>query len=174
MTLIILCNSINYITMADFPKNYFNTKMHHFDLTSGRNRFLRNFRRSRSVGNFVLNMGICFLINRYHKSNRRLPRISKQRLKSSKQRRLREFVNDPKLSSSDRGWFQQEMNNIKRGKKKNIHLPPGKILAHLRGFEAQKGFDHKHSKLQLGSLEILQHKYDYSGLLNKTPLNYNW
>ncbi len=93
-----------------------------------------------------------------------------------KQPRLRELANDPKLSSADRGWIKQEINQINRGKRPNIRLPGssrkrtingrhyggqgGKVLAHRRGFEAKKGFSYKHSDLQDVNLHKLQHRHE--------------
>jgi RHS repeat-associated protein len=79
------------------------------------------------------------------------------------QARLRELANDPKVSSADRGWIKQEINHINRGTRTSIRRPPGKELAHNRGFEARKGFGYKHSKLQGTGLHRLQHKYDRMG-----------
>lgn len=79
----------------------------------------------------------------------------------------REIANDPKQSSADRGWIKQELNEIKRGKRRNIRRPPGKQLSHERGREAAKGFNHSNSKLQDAKLHKLQHKYDNFGKKNK-------
>ncbi len=98
-------------------------------------------------------------------------KISKRRLLRSKQRRLRVFAQDPKMSSADRGWFKQELNRIHKSRTKILRPPPGKNLAHPRGFEAAKGFDHSHSLLQNMELHSLQHKHDNGGLNNKTPFN---
>jgi len=80
--------------------------------------------------------------------------------RSGRQARLRELAADPKVSSADRGWITQEMNSIARGQRSNIRVPPGKVLAHRRGFEAKKGFSYQHSDLQLVDLHKLQHKYE--------------
>ncbi len=96
--------------------------------------------------------------------------------RSGRQARLRELANDPKISSADRGWIRQEMNQIERGKRRSIRLPGssrkrtnegreyggpgGKELAHRRGFEAQKGHSYKHSDLQDKDLHKLQHKFE--------------
>ena len=98
-------------------------------------------------------------------------KISKKRLMRSKQRRLRVFAQDPKISSADRGWFKQELNRIQKGRTTTLRPPPGKNLAHPRGYEAAKGFGHNHSFLQDIGLHLLQHKYDNFGLSNKTPYN---
>ncbi|MBN1123430.1 MAG: Hint domain-containing protein [Sedimentisphaerales bacterium] len=75
-----------------------------------------------------------------------------------KQARLRGLIDDSSLSSADRGWLRQEMNSIARGQRRNIRVPPGKELAHMRGFEARKGFSYAYSNLQEKSLHRLQHK----------------
>jgi RHS repeat-associated protein len=80
--------------------------------------------------------------------------------RTGKQSRLRELGSDPKVSSGDRGWIKQDMNQIERGKRKNIRVPPGKELAHRRGFEAKKGFDYEHSDLQVIDNHKLQHKHE--------------
>ncbi len=76
------------------------------------------------------------------------------------------MVNDDKLGMSDRSWIQQEINSIDRGQRSSIRNPPGKDLAHMRGREAAKGYDYKHSKLQDRDLHRLQHKYDNFGRAN--------
>lgn len=68
--------------------------------------------------------------------------------RSGKQPRLREMANDPKLSSRERGWIKQELNQIKRGKRRNIRVPFGREMAHRKGFEAAKGYSYKYSDLQ--------------------------
>jgi len=79
--------------------------------------------------------------------------------RAGKQTRLRAIKDDMKASSSDHGWIKQEINQIKRGTRKNIRVPPGKNMAHKRGFEAKKGYDYKHSVLQDIDLHKLQHKH---------------
>jgi RHS repeat-associated protein len=80
--------------------------------------------------------------------------------RSGKQARLRELVNDPKVSSVDRGWIKQELNQIKRGKRKTVRVPVGKELAHRRGFEAKKGYGYEYSDLQDIDIHKIQHKYE--------------
>ncbi|WP_373550640.1 polymorphic toxin type 8 domain-containing protein [Haliscomenobacter sp.] len=86
--------------------------------------------------------------------------------RSGKQEKLQELANDPKASSSDKGWIKQDMNEIAKGKRSNIRNPPGKDLAHERGREAAKGYSYKHSNLQDKSLHKLQHKHDNFGRKN--------
>jgi RHS repeat-associated protein len=76
------------------------------------------------------------------------------------QKRLRELANDPKLSSRDRGWIEQELNQISRGKRRNIRRPPGMELAHRRGREARRGYDYSHSDLQDIQLHRTQHRIE--------------
>ena len=80
--------------------------------------------------------------------------------RAGKQQRLRDLLNDDKASSADRGWIEQEMNEIDLGKRSNIRVPPGKVLAHRRGFEARKGYDYDYSDLQDVDLHKLQHKHE--------------
>jgi hypothetical protein len=84
------------------------------------------------------------------------------------QQRLRELANDPKLGSAERGWIRQEINSIERGTRESIRRPPGKQLAHARGREAAKGYDHVDSPSQLQDRQLhrLQHKYDDFGRKN--------
>jgi len=88
--------------------------------------------------------------------------------RGGRQARLRELADDPKVSSADRGWLCQEMNQIARGKRSSIRNPPGTELAHPRGREAAKGFSHIEapSRLQDIDLHRLQHKYDNFGQKN--------
>jgi len=50
------------------------------------------------------------------------------------------------------------MNSIQRGQRSNIRVPPGKNLAHQRGFEAKKGCGYQYSDLQHIDLHKLQHE----------------
>ncbi|WP_437911070.1 polymorphic toxin type 8 domain-containing protein [Sorangium sp. So ce327] len=85
------------------------------------------------------------------------------------QERLRQIAEDPSTSSADRGWIKQEQNAIDRGQRPTIRVPPGKQLAHSRGREAAKGYDHVESpsKLQDTDLHRTQHKLDDFGRANK-------
>lgn len=87
--------------------------------------------------------------------------------RTGKQKRLKELMNDDKLSKAERGWLKQEYNNIKRKNKKNMRLPPGMELAHQIGFEAAKGYGYEYSNLQYKDIHKTQHKYDNYGKLNK-------
>nr|MCH9740227.1 hypothetical protein [Campylobacterota bacterium] len=77
-----------------------------------------------------------------------------------KQKRLRELMNDSKVASRDRGWIKQELNQIKRGKRRSIRVPIGKNLAHRRGYEAKKGYGYDYSDLQDIDLHKLQHRFE--------------
>jgi hypothetical protein len=61
------------------------------------------------------------------------------------------------------------MNAIERGTRDSIRNPPGKDLAHSRGREAAKGYDHVESPshLQDRDLHRLQHKFDDFGRKNR-------
>jgi hypothetical protein len=85
------------------------------------------------------------------------------------QERLKQIAADPNTSSADRGWIKQEMNSIDRGQRDTIRNPPGTQLAHTRGREAAKGYNHvaSPSNLQDTDLHRTQHKFDKFGRLNK-------
>jgi hypothetical protein len=87
--------------------------------------------------------------------------------RAGKQTRLKGLVGDDKLGSADRGWIQQDINQIERSKRTRVRNPPGKDLAHERGREAAKGYGYEHSNLQDRDLHRLQHKYDGYGRKNK-------
>ena len=87
--------------------------------------------------------------------------------RAGKQAKLKELATDTKVSSADREWIKQEMNQIERGTRTSIRNPPGKDLAHERGREAAKGFGYQNSNLQDRNLHKLQHKYDNNGRKNK-------
>jgi hypothetical protein len=89
--------------------------------------------------------------------------VSKNVGRTGKNKRLKELAKDDKLGRSDRGWIQQEINT----KKGYINNPPGKELAHPRGKEAAKGFDHSNSQLKTKADHKLQHKFDNNGKKNK-------
>lgn len=84
-----------------------------------------------------------------------------------KQERLAELANDPKVSSSDRGWIKNEQRHVETGNRSTVRNPPGKDLAHERGREAAKGYDYKHSHLQNRKDHRQQHKFDNMGKKNK-------
>ncbi len=85
------------------------------------------------------------------------------------QQRLRQLGKDPNTSSADRGWIKQEENAVQRGNQPRMRNPPGKQLAHARGREAAKGYDHvdSPSSLQDTDLHRTQHKFDDQGRANK-------
>ena len=87
--------------------------------------------------------------------------------KQNRQQRLKDLVDDDKVSSSDRGWIKQEMNEVARGKKGHLRNPPGKDLAHERGRENAKGFGYEHAHLQNRKDHRTQHKLDNFGKKNK-------
>ncbi|MBS0186406.1 MAG: hypothetical protein JSS34_08870, partial [Proteobacteria bacterium] len=91
--------------------------------------------------------------------------------RSGKQKRLKELMTDEKLGSKDRGWLKQEFNQIQREKRETLRVPPGKELAHKRGFESAKGFSYEHAILQDKSLHKIQHRFDNLGRKNKTAQN---
>jgi hypothetical protein len=95
--------------------------------------------------------------------------------RTGKQARLRELMNDDKLGAAERGWLKQDANAIIRDKIKPIgkskrttlRVPPGKVLAHKRGFEAAKGYDYRYADIQEKGLHDTQHKFDKMGRQNK-------
>jgi hypothetical protein len=104
-------------------------------------------------------------------SSRNITAIAEEKAKNigrqGQQARLRELMDDHNLGSADRGWLRQEKNIVDRGKRRTMHVPPGKHLAHPRGFEAAKGYDHRNSYLQEIDLHKAQHKFDNMGKLNR-------
>ena len=80
--------------------------------------------------------------------------------RSSKQTRLRQILNGPQASSADRGWIQQEVNAMRRGKRPSIRVPIGKVLAHRRGMRAKNGHSYLQSDLQGTDLHRLEHKHE--------------
>lgn len=93
--------------------------------------------------------------------------VSKNIGRSGKQARLRQLAEDPNVSSADRGWIRQDLNQIERETRDTVRVPPGKQLAHERGREAAKGYGYEHSNLQDIDLHRTQHKFDDFGRANK-------
>ncbi len=87
--------------------------------------------------------------------------------KQSRTQRLKDLVNDDKVSSADRGWIRQEMNEVAAGKKGHLRNPPEKDLAHERGRENAKGYGYEHVHLQNRKDHRSQHKLDNWGKHNK-------
>ena len=83
--------------------------------------------------------------------------------RAGRETRLRQMATDPKLGSADKGWIKQEINAKAKGQRSSIRVPPGKELAHKRGYEAAKGYSHAHSELQARELHKIQHKHDSNG-----------
>ena len=93
--------------------------------------------------------------------------VAKKVGRSGKQARLRDLMNDDKIGRVDSGWLKQDANLIRQGKRSTLRVPPGKQLAHKRGFEANKGYGYEHADLKLISDHKIQHKHDNFGKLNK-------
>jgi hypothetical protein len=89
--------------------------------------------------------------------------LAKKAGRAGKQVKLRELVNDDKVASALRGEIKRDINQINRGKRTTIRVPSGYQMAHLRGFEARKGFGYEYSVLQDTNLHKLQHTYDKYG-----------
>ncbi|KQR70154.1 polymorphic toxin type 8 domain-containing protein [Pedobacter sp. Leaf176] len=83
--------------------------------------------------------------------------------RNGKYNRMKVLMDDPKTPGSQRGWLKQEQNAVKKGKRTNMRMPIGYDLAHPRGLEAQKGYDHRKSKFQSRDLHRMQHKIDKGG-----------
>ena len=66
-----------------------------------------------------------------------------------KQARLRELSNDHKLSSALRGEIKRDINQIKRGKRRNIRVPSGYELSHRMRYSARKGYSYKYLDLNM-------------------------
>lgn len=81
--------------------------------------------------------------------------------------RLKDLAHDQKVSSAERGWIKQELNEVAQGKKSHIRNPPGKDLAHERGRENAKGYGYEHAHLQNRADHRSQHKLDNWGKNNK-------
>lgn len=86
--------------------------------------------------------------------------------KQNREQRLKDLVNDDKVSSADRGWIRQEMNEVKAGKKGHLRNPPGKDLAHERGRENAKEYGYEHAHLRNRRDHRSQHKLDNWGRNN--------
>ncbi len=106
-----------------------------------------------------------FSLSRARRPQTPIKRIRPGRV--GREEKLIELSRNDKVSSADRGWIQQEINSIARGKRHHIRNPPGKELAHERGREAAKGYNYSHSQLQDVVLHRLQHKHDDCGKKNK-------
>jgi hypothetical protein len=52
--------------------------------------------------------------------------------KQSRNQRLKDLVNDDKVSSADQGWIKQEMNEVAAGKKGHLRNPSVNYFAHER------------------------------------------
>lgn len=77
-----------------------------------------------------------------------------------KQQRLRALANDPNASSSVRGWIRQDLNEIARGQRKRIRVPPGYELAHRYGKEARRGYGYEYSDLKDTFMHRTQHRIE--------------
>lgn len=87
--------------------------------------------------------------------------------KQNRNQRLKDLVKDGKVSSADKGWIKQEMNEVAAKKKSHLRNPPGKDLAHERGRETKKGYGYEHAHLQNRKDHRTQHKLDNWGKNNK-------
>jgi len=87
--------------------------------------------------------------------------------RTGKQEQLLDLLNNDKVSSPIKGWITQDLNEIERGKRRNIRNPPGMDLAHERGREAAKGYSYQYSQLQDRDLHRRQHKFDDKGRRNR-------
>jgi len=76
--------------------------------------------------------------------------------------RMRELATDAKTPSHIQGWVKQEIN----AGRNYIRNPPGHDLAHQRGREAAKGFDHRYSQQIPQDLHKFKHSIDNYGRRN--------
>ena len=78
------------------------------------------------------------------------------------------MMDDPKVSSADRGWIKNETRHIKNKNRETIRLPRnsrnskrgGSVLAHKRGKRAKDGHGYDQSVLQDTDLHKLEHKHE--------------
>ncbi len=87
--------------------------------------------------------------------------------RSGRQARLNELKDHPNTQPAHRASLRQEAKAVERGNRKTLRMPPGTELAHPRGMEAAKGYDHRNSIIQNKDLHRLQHKYDRNGQLQR-------
>ena len=78
--------------------------------------------------------------------------------RAGKQARLKELVNDDKLSSALRGEIKRDINAIARGQRTTIRVPQGYNLSHRIGFSANQGYGYAYSDLNTISAHRLHHK----------------
>lgn len=76
---------------------------------------------------------------------------------------MREIANDDKVSSALRGEIKRDINEMQRGKRKNIRVPSGYQMAHRRGYEARKGYGYEYSDLNTVENHKRQHRIDNNG-----------
>lgn len=84
----------------------------------------------------------------------------------TRQTRLRELAGDLKTPNHVRGWLNQELKNVERGQRTTVRNPRGYDLAHERGREAAKGYDHRFSTLVPRDLHRFKHSIDQYGRRN--------
>jgi hypothetical protein len=128
------------------------------------------------LGNIPSGSVLLFDMKKQRQAQKATEQITKDVLQKAgrrgKQAQLFKLMNDPKVSSSYRGWLKQEYNQVLRGKRPGLRLPYRTDLAHLPGFEASKGFDYGHAVIQSRSLHKKRHKIDKFGRRNKTPITF--
>ena len=107
----------------------------------------------------------------------RLNKLTKRAGRSGKQARLREMMNDPKISSADRGWLKNDTRHIEYGNKSGLRVPrngrksPGRRaqdkgyeLAHPHNAPASQGNSYAGSKLKNHAdhkIETRLHRHRY-------------
>ena len=81
--------------------------------------------------------------------------------KVTREKRLVQLVDDPLVSSADRGWIRNEIRQVQRGKRKScvIRNPPGKDLRHPPKRSNAQGYDYSETQLQDRATHRKQHKY---------------
>ncbi len=73
--------------------------------------------------------------------------------------RLKQLKDDPKVSSADRGWIENEMRQVNTGNRDVVRNPPGKDLRHPPGRANAQGFDYSETQIQDRATHRSQHRY---------------
>jgi RHS repeat-associated protein len=80
--------------------------------------------------------------------------------KITREQRLLQLVDDPLVSSAERGWIRNEIRQVETGNRCTIRNPPGKDLRHPPGRSNAKGYDYSETQLQdRATHQRIQHKY---------------
>jgi len=77
----------------------------------------------------------------------------------TREKRLRQLVDDPNVSSADRGWITSEMRQVESGNRPVVRNPPGKDLRHPPRRANAQGYDYSETQLQDRATHRSQHRY---------------